>query len=166
MYNIITAVDSNNVIGENNKLAYNIPEDLRNFRRITMSTKSGNKMNALIMGRKTWESIGCRSLPGRLNCVISNTLSKKIPYVWDSFEECLEYLEKLPSVEKIFVIGGGEIFKKAIEVDKIDTIYLTKIQNTQPFENPIYFPDLPKKFEVVSSKEFSSFSFLTYKNIL
>ena len=88
---------------------------------------------------------------------------RTIGWMLNSFEECLDYLQKLPSVENIFVIGGGEIYKKAFEYDKIDKIYLSKIYDSQEFENPIYFPDIPEKFKVIESKEYSSFSFLTYK---
>ena len=159
MYNIIAAVDEDNLIGCDNKLAYHIPDDLRHFRRVTMSVKDPQKINAIVMGRKTWESLP-GPLPGRMNCVISKTLKPSNVHHYDSFEDCIISLSNLTIIDKIFVIGGSQLYKTALDYDNVDKIYLTKIHRTTECAcNPVYFPSIPDSYKVVKSTEHDYFSF-------
>ena len=138
---IIVAFADNRAIGMDNRLLWHISEDLRYFKSITGG-------HTIIMGRKTWESIG-RPLPNRRNIVVSRSLSgNHIPGVefYPSFEEAIEAASKpkepaLPNeaAEEIFVIGGGELYRQAIPVAK--KIYATLVHTT--FEDAdTFFPKI------------------------
>lgn len=131
---LIVAMSENRVIGVNNHLPWNIPEDLKRFKQITLN-------HPIIMGRKTFESIG-RILPKRTNIVITRDRSYRVEggAVVHSFEEALEWARKSPGAEEIFVIGGSEIFKLALPL--ASRIYLTEVQ--WPFEGDAFFPDFPE----------------------
>ena len=121
MISIIVATDSRGGIGKDNKLMWNIPSDLKRFKEITTKNQIGinnNIKNTVIMGRKTYESIG-RELPNRANIVLS--LKNKCSI---TFEDILDYNERFPE-EEIFVIGGEQIYKQFLRYT--DKIYLTKV---------------------------------------
>ena len=117
---IIVAVSENDAIGKDNKLLFHLKEDMQNFKRLTTS-------NVVIMGRKTYESIG-KPLKDRINIVISRSDNKdEENLIWvHSLEEAIK---KAKEYEKdIYIIGGGSIYKEALEKDIADKIYLTRIQ--------------------------------------
>ncbi len=156
----IVAVSANDVIGTNNTLPWDIPEDMKFFRDKT-------KGRALIMGRKTFESVG-HPIPHRLNVVITRQPGYKFdapnvviqPDLKSAIAYCKAQVSKYG--EEIFIIGGGEIFKESI--DLVDVIYLTRIH--KEFDGDILYPRVdPKKFELVERRDRSEpvpFSFLTY----
>ena len=114
---IIVAVADNNAIGRNNELLWHISEDLRFFRRTTVGSP-------VIMGRKTFESIG-RSLPKRVNIVVSRGFSTgEEVAVTGSLEEAFKVAEET-NLERCFVIGGGQIYAQA--VDKADRLIVTHV---------------------------------------
>lgn len=103
MFSAIVAVGKNNEIGKNNQLLWHISEDLKNFKKITTG-------KTVIMGRKTFESIG-RPLPNRRNIVLSRTLDKiEGVEVFHSLEEITELFGN--SDEEVFIIGGANIYKE------------------------------------------------------
>jgi len=116
---IIAAIAENRAIGKNNKLLWRIPEDLKRFKKVTEG-------HAVIMGRKTYESIG-KPLPNRLNIIITRNTSYKPPacFVFPSLGEALVYAKKYEK-EEIFVIGGGEIYRQALPLT--DKLYLTVVK--------------------------------------
>ena len=121
MISIIVATDEKGGIGKDNKLMWNIPSDLKRFKEITTKNQIGinnNIKNTVIMGRKTYESIG-RELPDRANIVLS--LKNKCSI---TFEDILDYNERFPE-EEMFVIGGEQIYKQFLPYT--DKIYLTKV---------------------------------------
>lgn len=120
MVNIIVAVTENDAIGKDNELLFRLKEDLKNFKRLTSE-------NVIIMGRKTYESIG-KPLKNRINIVISRNDNKdEENLIWTHSLE--EALKKAKEYEKdIFIIGGGSVYKEALEKDVIDKIYLTRIK--------------------------------------
>lgn len=156
----IVAVSENNVIGVNNDLPWSIPEDMKFFRDKT-------KGKALIMGRKTFESVG-HPLPHRLNVVITRqpgyASSAENVVVVPDLKTAIKHCEKLQDQygEEIFIIGGGEIFKQSIEM--VDIIYLTRIHKN--FSGDVLYPELPPgMFEEVERRERTEpvpFTFLTY----
>lgn len=113
---LICAVSQNGVIGSGNKLPWRLPADLKRFKRITMS-------HSVIMGRKTYESIG-KPLPGRTNIVITRDRALKISgcLIAHSLKEALDLVR---GEEEIFVIGGASLFKESIK--RASRIYLTTI---------------------------------------
>ena len=119
----------NRVIGKDNSIPWHIPEEVAHFKRTTMG-------HALVMGRKTYDSIG-HPLPGRTNIVISSQPDLKIEgcTMASSLQESIEIAKKIH--EKIFIIGGGEIFKQSMVV--ADSIYLSIIHREIPGD--VFFPD-------------------------
>lgn len=130
---IIVAVSENDAIGKDNKLLFHLKEDMQNFKRLTTS-------NVVIMGRKTYESIG-KPLKDRINIVISRSDNKdEENLIWvHSLEEAMK---KAKEYEKdIYIIGGGSIYKEALKKDIVDKIYLTRI-NKRVNDADTFFPRL------------------------
>ncbi|MBU3566501.1 dihydrofolate reductase [Polynucleobacter sp. MWH-HuK1] len=113
---MIVARSRNHVIGRDNQMPWKISADLQFFKRITMG-------HPVIMGRKTWESIG-RPLPGRRNIVVSRNANYPIigGELVGSLDEALNSLAEFP---RVFVIGGEQLFTQAF--DKADRLYITEI---------------------------------------
>ena len=137
---LIASVDSNNFgIGYNNNLLYSSSEDLKRFRKVTTTTIDSSKKNAILMGRKTYESIG-KKLPGRINIVLSNTLLNNDLNISKSPEEAEKYCENLGIIETLFVVGGQSLYEYYISNNKYDYIDLTIF--TSDIKQPIdsFFP--------------------------
>lgn len=123
-YQVVVAATENMGIGKDGKLPWRMPSDLKFFKNITSRTSDRGRRNAVLMGRKTWESIPAehRPLPGRLNVVLTRSGSFDIATVENviicgSITSALELLAASPyclSIEKVFVIGGGEILRCAL----------------------------------------------------
>ncbi len=127
----LTAAQSKNrVIGAGNKLLWRIPEDFAFFKKITMGSP-------VLMGRKTWESIG-RPLPGRRNVVVTRNANYEAPGA-ELAASLDEALEKAAGAPRIFVIGGAEIYRQAMS--KADVIWLTVLDEN--FEGDAFFPEIP-----------------------
>lgn len=139
---IIAAMDSARGIGRGNRLMWHISEDLKHFKELT----SGK---AVIMGRKTFESIG-RALPNRVNIVITKNKDFKAPgcVVVNSIEEALIFGEMKKNGE-IFIIGGGEIYKQAMPF--AHRLYLTIVEGD--FGADTFFPSYENFGKIVSVKE-------------
>ena len=152
MINIIVATSENNVIGKDNTIPWHIPQDLENFKKLTIG-------NTVVMGRKTYESLPkeYKPLPNRVNIIISRNKKyiAKGCLVVNSLEDALR---KADNDKEIFIIGGGQIYREGLKFT--ERIYLTKIHNN--IEGDIYFPKLNKFWELVDEEEKSGFSFLTY----
>jgi dihydrofolate reductase len=119
---VIVAAAENGVIGRNNGLPWHLPEDLCYFKRVTMG-------KPLVMGRKTFESIG-RPLPGRTNIVITRQRDYRVEgiRVVASLDEALALAEQIAVIdgtEELMVIGGEEIYRAAIP--RADRLYLTEV---------------------------------------
>lgn len=150
-FNIIVAFDKDKGIGKNNKLPWDVPDDLKYFRNITTKTKDPSKKNAIIMGRKTWESLQCKPLPDRENIVISrgNMAFPRNVLKADSIEGGIWFASMLKSsVEKIFIIGGASIYKYVINMHGCKKIYATEILSS--FDCDTFFPEFLHKFEFKS----------------
>ncbi len=149
-FSIVVAVDANFGIGRDNNLPWNLPGDMKHFKEVTTQNNSeGRLVNAVIMGRKTWESIPekFRPLPKRLNIVLSRGPQMSLPpevVQACTLEEALASLESNGRVDKVFVIGGGEVFKTAISHPSCEKLFITHIQ--QSFECDRFFPSLPAAF--------------------
>jgi dihydrofolate reductase len=142
MLSIIAAVSLNNALGKDNKLLWHLPADLKRLKELTMG-------HHLIMGRKTFESLG-RPLPGRPHIVISRDANLKFDGVTvvDSLEKAFELAK---NDNQPFVFGGAEIYKQALPF--IERIYLTRVNET--FEGDAYFPELDTvEWELLSKLDF------------
>lgn len=152
---LIAAVANNGIIGIRNTLPWHLPEDLKHFKALTLG-------HPILMGRKTWESLG-RPLPGRLNVVITrNTDYKPEGCV---IAHSLEGARALAGdVETLFVIGGEELYRQALPV--ADRVYLTEIH--EHYDGDASFPKLdPAHWQESERKAQQSasglaFDFVTY----
>ena len=128
---------ANRVIGRDNKLPWHFKSDLVNFKKLTMG-------GTVLMGRKTYESIG-RPLPGRENVVLSRTprADREGVRFFTSLEAALAEIR----TDKCFIIGGGDLFHRTIA--RVDGIYLTRIEAS--YEGDTYYPEIPAEFKETSS---------------
>lgn len=160
---MIAAVAANGVIGKDNDLVWSLPDDMRYFMNTT-------KDHFIVLGRKNYESLPpkFRPLPNRTNVVITRQPAFQLDnaFVVHSLEGAIALCKK-ENQEKIFIIGGGQIYKQALP--QTDTLYLTEIH--QSFEGDTFFPDYDKtEWQEVSRKNHTtddrhkySFDFVVYK---
>lgn len=166
-FSIIVAVDEKMGIGIKNDLPWHLSADLKHFAAVTKDAPAG-KQNAVIMGRRTWESLPekYRPLKGRVNVVVSSTYKQEIrEYLLSlgvfgvpSFDVALEYFIEgalgsilrvgflnIKQPNKIFVIGGATIFQQAISHPSLNEIYITRVLRTFPCD--VFFPAIPASFK-------------------
>jgi dihydrofolate reductase len=126
---LIVAASTNNAIGKNGQLLWNLPNDMKFFKDTTWGT-------TVIMGRKTYEALN-KILPGRTNIVITTQPGWKATGTWvaNSLEDALQQAETT-NCKEIFIIGGGEIYKQSM--DMADRIYMTRVHAV--FEADAFFP--------------------------
>ncbi|KAL4277354.1 hypothetical protein AHAS_Ahas20G0298800 [Arachis hypogaea] len=139
-YQVVVAATPDMGIGKDGKLPWKLPTDLKFFKEVTVTTSDPGKKNAVVMGRKTWDSIPLkyRPLPGRLNVVLTRSDSFDIAraenvVICRSMASALELLAEPPyilSIEKIFVIGGGQIFRETLNAPGCEAIHITEIQTS------------------------------------
>ena len=150
---IIAAMAANRVIGRDNSIPWSLPEDLRQFKEKTLG-------HALVMGRKTYESLG-HPLHGRMNVVVSRNTDLHIPgcIIAPDFTQALMLCE---NHKKTFIIGGGQIFTLGLAV--ANTIILTILE--REVSGDVTFPDFSNKgFVEISREQFNTsepFSVVTY----
>lgn len=171
---IIVAVDEQYGIGKNGHLPWHLKKEYRYFRDTTLKTDNPDKQNMVIMGHHTWDSLDpkYRPLPNRHNVVLTRNANFKLPpdkkylkvTVCTSIEETLSLDDD--RIEKIFILGGGQIFKEFINDSRLNGIYLTKIHKT--FGCDTFFPEIPKSFgepkKISSDSENGiSYDFLFYQ---
>lgn len=148
MINIIAAITDNNALGKDNKLLFRLKKDMAHFKNITTD-------NVVIMGRKTYESIG-KTLPNRVNIVLSrNMKSNEDFYTFDSIEKAIEWSKENYPQKEIFIIGGASVYDKALKDDIVDKLYMTKIKQTVE-DADAFFPeiDYKRKWSITSVERF------------
>ena len=169
----IVAMNENRIIGDGKNLLWHLPGDLKRLKKITMGSP-------LIMGRKTWDSIG-RPLPGRANIVLTNSVSWSADgaIVVNSFEEAITKADQWIKInmkinqhiiqKKIFLFGGAEIYKIGLEY--CDNIEMTKVKFN--LKTGIKFPKLnegdwekTKLQHNLATSEFPEHSYWHYKRIV
>ena len=169
---ILAAIDKNFGIGKDNKLSWKLRTDLKNFKELTTN-------NVIIMGRKTFESIGSKPLPKRANFIITSQLDyaankglkdKENTYVVHNLDDALTQAASLAHgahLETIWIIGGEQVFKEAMLYT--DRIELTHV-DTDIKDGDAFYPELSSEFETVQKSEQMhdeksglDFTFVTYK---
>jgi dihydrofolate reductase len=160
---IIAAVARNRVIGKDNRLLWNIPEDMAHFKALTAG-------HTVVMGRKTWESLPprFRPLPGRRNIVISRQADYTAPgaELADSLEDALKLASTQgPAADSmvaatVFIIGGEQIYRQAMAV--ADRLEITEV-DLEP-EGDAWFPEIGAvDWERTGKTEGAEFAFVTYR---
>ena len=141
---LIVAVANNGVIGKDNDLIWHLPNDMIFFKQITTA-------HHVIMGRKNFESIPkkYRPLPNRTNVIITRDSDYKAEgcVVVNSIKKALEVAKQNRDTQP-FIIGGGEIYKLALEKNLVDKIYLTKVHYN--FDGDTFFPELDNEWKEVN----------------
>ncbi len=146
---IIVAASENNAIGKNNQMLWNLPEDMRFFKNTTWGLP-------IIMGRKTFEALGNKPLPGRFNIVVSRrpeytTGNQDVQHA-DSLAKAIELAKKLDAKEA-FIGGGGQIYQESILI--CDTIYMTRVFTS--LEGDAFFPEIPTDvYQMIYSKKMTA----------
>lgn len=163
MFDIIVAISKNWVIGKGNEIPWKSKEDMRFFRKTTTGS-------IIIMGYKTFQSIG-RPLPNRLNIVINREISgdnyfeeREGVFHVASLEGAFNCVGHLSPGKRVFVIGGGKIYREALNHPDLNQVYLTKI-NVKVDGGDVTFPRLKDNFQLVSVNRGSSedLEFRVYK---
>lgn len=159
MLKILVAFDENRVIGKNNTLIWHLPADLKRFKALTTG-------HVIIMGRKTFESIG-RPLPNRTTIVISRQTDLQIEGVIlaNSVEEAILKAKSITR-EDIYIVGGAEIYTLSLPL--ADQILVTQLHDI--FEGDAFFPEISPEIWEVTEKERGitdeqntyQFSYITY----
>jgi len=138
---IITAISDNNIIGDDNKIPWYLPSDFKYFKEKTLN-------HTIIMGRKTFESIG-KKLPNRKNIIITSDLNYKADgcVICHSLDEAIEMSK---NEDEIFIIGGSQIYKQSLNI--ADKLYITRVHGE--FSGNITFPDYQKEEWTLISSDF------------
>ena len=145
MISIIVAVSEDWGIGKDNELLWHISEDLKRFKKLT----SGN---AVIMGKKTWESLPRRPLPGRKNIVVTDDPNESIENSVTAYS-IDDALDKCGPAEEIFIIGGGSIYRQFMPI--ADRLFITHVHKKAPAD--IYFPEIDRSiWEIIEKEEFKT----------
>ena len=162
VFDIIAAMHiTNNAIGKNGALPWKNTTDMKYFRELTTTTLDAGKINAVIMGRKTYDSIG-EPLRNRANVVLTRDTIKDVAIPNLSFQTSLEAalhrLDANPNVENVFVIGGESVYKSALEHPQCRHIYLNLISTKCDVSDAdAFFPTIdPDKYKVASEKLIAS----------
>ena len=133
---LIVAIDAARGIGKNNDLMWHLPNDMKFFKEKTQN-------QIVVMGRKNYDSIPekFRPLPNRLNVVLTRNPDFQAPgcHVFTSLKECMEFFKK-EEERTLFIIGGGEIYKMALESNILDEIFITYIQ--KEYGADTFFPNV------------------------
>jgi dihydrofolate reductase len=153
---IIAAMSENRVIGRNNALPWPLKDmkaDMERFKKLTLGWPC-------VMGRKTWESLPERPLPGRPNIVISKSLSAVtgavlFPSLQNAVDHCAQF-------KNIFICGGASIYEEALGF--ANRIELTVIR--RQYKGDVFFPEIDHAlWEITGTEDFDGFSFISYSRI-
>lgn len=152
---LIVAYDENRLIGANGKLPWHLTDDLKNFKKITLN-------KTVIMGRKTYESIGSKPLTNRTNWVLSKTLNDNNVICFKTWEDVLQAATKLD--HDWCIIGGSSLYQKALSI--VDDLYITQVK--AKLQGDAYFPDIDlskwlcKKKLKFNKNNFNDYDFCCY----
>lgn len=149
---LIAAMAKNRVIGNKGQLPWHLPEDLQNFKRLTTG-------GIIVMGRKTYESIG-RPLPNRRNIILSSQkLEGQGIEVFHTIPEMVQVLQTV-WIDKVFIIWGQTIYEEFLKLGLIDEVWLSKIPGH--YEGDAFLIEFEKDFQEMESESFETFRFIRY----
>ena len=177
----IAAISSNRCIGKDTELPWHISADLQHFKKMTTANSDSDVKGIVIMGRKTFESMGSKPLPKRVSFIITSQLdyaeqkgleNKENAYVVHNLDDALTQAASLAHgahLETIWVIGGEQVFKEAMMYT--DRIELTHV-DTDISDGDAFYPELPSDFAAVQKSEQMhddksslDFKFVTYRRV-
>lgn len=142
MISIIVAVSEDYGIGKDNELLWHIPEDLKRFKNLTYG-------KSVIMGKKTWESLPRKPLPGRKNIVLTDDPQEKLDLCITAYS-ISDALDKSGKDTDIFIIGGGSVYRQFMSL--AERLYITHIHRKAPADT--FFPAIdPEIWESIEAEE-------------
>ena len=163
---MIVACDDDKSIGFENKMQWDIKEDLKFFSKKT----KGRGKNAVVMGRTTWNSLPVRPLPGRLNVVMTRTENLLVPenvLIYNNDRTCILSLSKMKDIDEVFIIGGSEIYKVFLDTSVITTLYVTHVHMSGNKADSFFI--IPDDFTLSEKSDehvgTPSYTFETYKRV-
>lgn len=179
LINGIIAISQDGGIGINNNLPWKLKKELKHFQEVTTSTQDNNKKNAVIMGRKTWNSIPeeFKPLKNRINIIISNTLkdtlgsTKPKELIYPNMESAIKFLNSQQNIETVWIIGGISIYLEALKSNILNFMYVTEIYkkyecdtffNIKAFKN---FKELKELTSEIKWENDVSYQYKIYKNM-
>ena len=143
MISIIAAVSEDWGIGMDNELLWHISEDLKRFKKLTYG-------QSVIMGKKTWESLPKKPLPGRKNIVLTDDPNESIEFSITAYS-IEDALNKCGKDEEIFIMGGGSVYRQFMPL--ADRLYITHVHKKAPADT--YFPEIdPSHWEPIEREEY------------
>lgn len=170
-FTIIAAMDTNRGIGYQGKLPWKLRGDMDYFRDTTLGQVSTSRHNAVIMGRRTWDSLPLkfRPLPNRTNVVVSHQ-PLDLPagvILAHSLDGALTAVDR-PEIHDVFVIGGAAVFAEALKRADCARLLITEIQTS--FPSDVSFPDIPPTFKEVGrsntmTEDGVAYQFVTYRRV-
>lgn len=149
---LVAAIDARRGLGRNGDLVWHLPTDLQYFVRLTSLPPRERTINAVLMGRKTWESIPSkwRPLKNRLNVVLSRQTESEVPdgvKLCSNFEDALSICQDYPGIGRIFIVGGASIYEAALHHELCRFVFLTRIQFD--FDCDTFFPDFENQVRLL-----------------
>jgi len=140
---LVVAASENNAIGKDNNLLWHLPKDMRFFKNTTWGLP-------ILMGRKTFESLGSKLLPGRVNIILTQQEEWEAEgvRVVHSMQEAIELATQL-DYKELMVIGGGQVYQEALPLAQ--KVWLTRVHTNIPGDT--FFPVLPSADRVLQSSE-------------
>jgi dihydrofolate reductase len=141
MISIIAAVAEDNGLGKDNELLWRIPEDLKRFKKLTWG-------QCVIMGKRTWESLPRKPLPGRMNIVLTDVPGECIDCSVAAYS-IDDAVNKCDQGDEIFIIGGGSVYRQFM--DLADRLYITHVHRKAPADT--WFPEIDPGTWETSYKE-------------
>jgi dihydrofolate reductase len=143
MISMIVAVSEDLGIGMDNKLLWNISEDMKRFKRLTTG-------NTVIMGKKTWASLPRKPLPGRKNIVLTDITDEIIEFSVTAYS-VEDALSKCDKNDEIFIIGGGSVYNQFMPL--ADRLYITHVHRNTPAD--VYFPEIDLNiWQIVENEDY------------
>jgi len=154
--NIVVATCKNRGIGINNKLPWRISSDMNFFKYLTI----GNKNNAVVMGKNTFESLP-KPLKNRDNIVVSTTIKKNPNLIIHDNFNCVK--NNISMYDDVYLIGGEQVYNNMIIDNYVAGIYHTRIK--EEYDCDTFFPEIPKKYEKINTIKFKDKDKLTNQEI-
>lgn len=164
---LIVATDTKSGIGIKGKIPWSLKKDMAFFKKKTTKTQDANRLNMVIMGRTTWESLPTnhRPLSGRKNVILTRDKKYDAPggTIVSSIEEAIKEAEE--RIETIYIIGGAKVYEQFMKRRDITGVYLTKIE--KEYKCDTFFPKIPPSFKANKLKTTEEngvkFTFFLYK---
>ncbi|NQY74569.1 MAG: dihydrofolate reductase [Candidatus Margulisbacteria bacterium] len=162
-FDIVVAIDSQGGVGFQGSIPWKVKGDMAFFKRLTTLSEEGKK-NGVIMGRKTWDSLPAsyKPLPDRVNLVLTRSATLDLPEgvcSFSSLDDGVTFSEN-HTIDRLFVIGGSEIYREAIQSQWCRCLYVTYIEGQ--YNCDTFFPEIPDRFHLMSESKKICESDITY----